>query len=484
MFNRLISSKQYQDFKDSFTEVLGGKVSWLEMDYIPENIEDFMQHCSFIKDKNKEKLKKSFIRILYILKKIKQTRKIQMVQLTYNNFAYLFPLKKEKKVFGYIILFNVNKKLFKRYSKIFKNYLETIILKIQDDLELVRLYETIQPRAAALSTIHTIHRIMGSTLNLKQLLPRIARLSLQVMRVRRCSIYLMSKTRKILNHEITVTDEGDFFKKPEIELDKDLANRVAKSAVPILTENSLAMPLIEEEDSLGVIVISDKKDNKPFSYFDQEILTTLSEQAVIAIKNTMLHKQQEKLALESIKSLTTLSGFRKIQAHIPKIKFRRLVTAIAKELGLSKDKINALNYAALLRDLGKISIPEKILNKNKPLTSKEYKIIKKHPVWTTSIIKHIKVLEPAIPIILHHHERYNGQGYPDGLKKEEIPIGARILAVVDAFEAMITKRPYRRSKTIKQAMKEIERNSGIQFDPKVVKAFLEVMGKKKIVKSH
>jgi len=481
MFNRLISSKQYQDLKNSFREVLGKKVFWLEMDYIPKNIEDFMQHCSFINERNKKRFKKSSIKILDALKKTRQIKKTQVLQLASNSLTYVFPLKKEKKVFGYIILFNVNRNFFKKYNKIFKNYLETTILKVQDDLELARLYETIQPRAVALSTIHTIHRIISSTLNLKQLLPKIARLSLQVMRVKRCSVYLMSKTKKILNHEITVTDKGEIFKKTEIESDKDLANRVAKSALPILTETSLAMPLIEE-DVLGVIVVSDKKDDKPFSYFDQEILTTLSEQAVVAIKNATLYKQQEKLASGSIKSLMALSGSRKIESHIPTIEFRKLVTAIAKELGLSKDKMNALNYAALLHDIGKISIPEKILNKDKSLTSKEYKIIKEHPMRTTSIIKHIKVLEPAIPIILHHHEKYNGQGYPDGLKKEEIPIGARILAVVDAFEAMITKRPYRRVKTIKQAIKEIEKNSGIQFDPKVVKAFLKVIRKRKIRK--
>jgi HD-GYP domain-containing protein (c-di-GMP phosphodiesterase class II) len=251
--------------------------------------------------------------------------------------------------------------------------------------------------------------------------------------------------------------------------------------VPTMSEDSLAMPLVEE-DILGVIVVSEKVDNKPFRYFDQDILTTLSEQAVVAIKNIMLHKQQEKITLGSIKSLSALSGSREFQPHIPKTKYRNLIVGIAKQLKLPQRKIDALNYAALLHDVGKVGIPEDILKKGKSLTSKEYSLVKQHPSRSAAILKHLKALEPAIPIILHHHEKYDGSGYPEGLKADKIPLGARILAVVDALEAMITKRPYRRAKTFDQAIREIKKNSGTQFDPNVVDALLKVVRKKKLKK--
>ncbi len=481
LFNRLINSKQYKKMKAIFSKVFGEKIQWVKLNHMPQNTQELINSCPSIKDKNKAKLKKTFDRIYKTLRKAGRTRNKQIIKNARTYLVYVFPLKKENKIFGYIILFNIKKNISQNYINIFDNYLRVLILKMQNDLELSRLYETIQPRTAALSTIHTIHRLISTALNLKELLPKIARLSLQVMRVKKCSIYLMSKTKKYLNHAVTVTQKGEINKKERVELGKELVGRTAKIAVPILTEDSLAMPLIEE-DVLGVIVVSEKIDNKPFRYFDQDILTTLSEQAVIAIRDITLHRQQEKLTLGSIESLSALSGSRKVQPHISKIKFRKLVKDIAKELNLSAKKIDTLNYAALLHDVGKIGIPEDILKKNVSLTSREYKLVKQHPSRSAAILKHLKALEPAIPIILHHHENYDGSGYPEGLKREQIPLGARILSVVDALEAMITKRPYRRAKSLKQAIMEIEKNSGSQFDPDVVKALLKVIQKKKIKK--
>jgi HD-GYP domain-containing protein (c-di-GMP phosphodiesterase class II) len=301
------------------------------------------------------------------------------------------------------------------------------------------------------------------------------------MNVKECSIYLADNKKKFLRHIVTVSNKKQSRKKKRIRIGEGLVGKVAKSAVPILENNSLAIPLIEE-DVLGVIVVHEKKNQKPLGYLDQDILTTLAEQAVVAIKNSTLHKQQEKLTLGSIKSLTALSGSRSVHTHISKLKYRNLVLAIAKELNLSKRKMQALKYASLLHDVGKIGIPEEILKKVGTLTSEEYNIVKEHPKRAASILKPLKVLEPAMPIILHHHEKYDGTGYPDGLKGKQIPMGARILSLVDAFEAMITKRSYRRCKSLKTALKEIKRNSGSQFDPKVVGAFLKIINKKKFNK--
>jgi HD-GYP domain-containing protein (c-di-GMP phosphodiesterase class II) len=142
---------------------------------------------------------------------------------------------------------------------------------------------------------------------------------------------------------------------------------------------------------------------------------------------------------------------------------------------LDEKQIESLKYASLLHDAGKIDIPLEILTKSTKLTVREYNIIKKHPVMGAQILRPLQILKPVIPIIMHHHEKYNGMGYPSRLKKGQIPQGARIMAVADAFEAMVYGRPYRERKNIDSAVKEIKSKSGTQFDPRVVEAFLKVI---------
>jgi putative nucleotidyltransferase with HDIG domain len=144
---------------------------------------------------------------------------------------------------------------------------------------------------------------------------------------------------------------------------------------------------------------------------------------------------------------------------------------------LDEKEIESLKYASLLHDAGKADTPLEILTKTTKLTPKEYRIIKRHPVRGAQILRPLQILKPVISIILHHHEKYNGTGYPSRLKKGQIPLGARIMAVADAFEAMVYGRPYRERVDINSAIKEIKNKSGTQFDPKVVEACLKVVKK-------
>ena len=149
--------------------------------------------------------------------------------------------------------------------------------------------------------------------------------------------------------------------------------------------------------------------------------------------------------------------------------------AIARYLHLSEQEIEVIRYGALLHDIGKISVRDEILVKKEKLTNKEFEILKKHPEVGVNILKEVKFLEKEIPIILYHHERYDGKGYPQGLKAREIPIGARIIAVVDAFDAMISGRTYKKQITWNRAIEELEKGKGTQFSPEVVDAFLSLI---------
>ena len=128
----------------------------------------------------------------------------------------------------------------------------------------------------------------------------------------------------------------------------------------------------------------------------------------------------------------------------------------------------------ILHDVGKISVPDHVLNKPGPLTTEEFAIMKKHPETGKKMLEGIEFLRPALPYVLYHHEQFDGSGYPYGLKAEEIPFEGRLLAVADTFDAIISDRPYRKGASFEKAIDELEKFSGRQFDPQVVGAFMSV----------
>jgi putative nucleotidyltransferase with HDIG domain len=148
--------------------------------------------------------------------------------------------------------------------------------------------------------------------------------------------------------------------------------------------------------------------------------------------------------------------------------------AVARRLGISEDELTQFRWGALLHDVGKIGIPDAILRKPGPLTPDEWKIMKQHPGMGARILSSIKFLGPAVDVVACHQERYDGAGYPRGLKGEKIPLGARIFSVVDCLDAMKMDRPYRRGTTYEKVREELIEYSGTQFDPKVVEVFLTI----------
>ncbi|MEW6006957.1 MAG: HD-GYP domain-containing protein [bacterium] len=156
-------------------------------------------------------------------------------------------------------------------------------------------------------------------------------------------------------------------------------------------------------------------------------------------------------------------------------KVRRYAEAIGTRLYLSEDEMRTLSVASILHDIGKQDIDPNILNKPGPLTSEEYNLVKTHSAKGASVLRSIDMLKSATGAVHHHHERYDGYGYPSGLKGEEIPYLARILAVADAFDAMTSERPYKPKKSIHEAIIELQDNSGTQFDPEITDAFIHVL---------
>lgn len=392
-----------------------------------------------------------------------------------------FPIIQGSSVYGYVLFTHLDKKPGKAAVDSARICMDLALKEFQKEQELTKLYETIRPRAIALSTIHTIHRLLSSTLDMDELIERIARLTLQVMRSRHCSIMLLDESKKYLTPKAVIDLDKEIPKLDpkykKIKLGLKLEGKVAKTGKAVLLRNSICVPLVEE-DIIGVISAGDKTSGAPFDKFELEILITLAEQAVIAVKNAQMYEEQEKMAYASIKTLAALLDSKSPNTFTHSDQFVKMVLAVAEQMKLPREDIVNLHYSALLPDTGKFGIPDEILKKPGSLSSREYGIIKKQHMESIKIIEHLEFLKPAIPIIRHHHEKYDGTGYPDGLKGAQIPAGARIMAVANAFEAMVSTRPYKGKKIgVSQAIKELEKNKGSQFDPEAVDAFIQVTKK-------
>lgn len=152
-----------------------------------------------------------------------------------------------------------------------------------------------------------------------------------------------------------------------------------------------------------------------------------------------------------------------------------LAAKLAHKLRLPQEEIERIRAAARIHDIGKVAIPDDILLKKGPLTSEERKIIEKHPLIGADIIRGLEVYKDCVDIVKYEHERWDGSGYPEGLKGERIPLGARIVAVADVYDALRSERPYRRELSVDEAIEEIRRMRGRELDPRVVDALLQVL---------
>jgi HD-GYP domain-containing protein (c-di-GMP phosphodiesterase class II) len=239
-----------------------------------------------------------------------------------------------------------------------------------------------------------------------------------------------------------------------------------------LTTSLICVPLKSKGSVVGVLEALNKRSG-PFVTEDLDVLEILANQVAVALENARLYEDVGEMfgavieaLLETVEKRDTYTRghTRRVTGHS---------VAIGQGLGLARTDMENLRLAAMLHDIGKIGISDRVLQKDGALTQEEFEAIRCHPVYGAEILQHIRKLHSVLPGVRHHHERYNGTGYPGGLKGSDIPVIARIIAVADTFDAMVTDRPYRKGLTARAAFEELRRQRGIQFDPAVVGVFLE-----------
>jgi putative nucleotidyltransferase with HDIG domain len=237
--------------------------------------------------------------------------------------------------------------------------------------------------------------------------------------------------------------------------------------------NLMAVPLRSREQTLGVFLAANKRQGDLFTGADVRLFRTLASEATVVIQNANLYDKLRRSYFSIVKVIAHLADAREPFAQEHSEQVSRYAALMARRLKQPVEMVEAVTIAGLLHDIGKTGISETILCKPGKLDGEEFKKIREHPALGERLLANVEIPWDILSLIRHHHERYNGEGYPDGLAGADIPLGARILAVADAFDVMVSERVYQKARTPQEAWAELKRGAGQQFDPEVVKAFAE-----------
>ena len=236
-----------------------------------------------------------------------------------------------------------------------------------------------------------------------------------------------------------------------------------------------AVPVAVRGDIHGVVVVADKRNGGAFDEEDVETLLHVGDQASVAVDNARLHHELERTYLATVGMLADAVEIKDAYTGGHCERVSHLARLTAERLELDAETCHTVCLAALLHDVGKIGVSDGILNKPGPLLPEERELVKSHARIGHDLLQRLPALRPVSHVVLHHHEAYDGRGYPDALSGDAIPIGARIVAVIDAYCAMVDRRSYKNAMTEAEATAELRRCAGTQFDPAVVEAVLAVL---------
>jgi len=366
-----------------------------------------------------------------------------------------------------------------------------IIEKIRTDtMERKILYEE------ELSLIFKMGQEMFSNISLESVSKIIAENANKIINAEICTLLLEDKTSGYLVPVYSQGVNSELVDKMRIKKGESVSGWVASTREMLVkndlekdpwfknqnkgeyfVNNLVSIPLSVKERVVGVLNLSNKKSHQPFSDDELAFLRGLTTEASIALQNVTLYEQIQDSYLRTISALAFALDARDSYTRQHSENVTRYAVAIAQEMNLRPQEIEQIRRAGLLHDIGKIGIRDGVLLKPTKLTEEEYNDIKNHPSKGEAIVSALPFLKEEAKLIKHHHERFDGKGYPDAIAGYAIERGARIMAVADSLDAMVQNRIYRKALELDVACQELKKNSGKQFDPEVVDALLRIIGK-------
>ena len=401
------------------------------------------------------------------------------------------PLKTKKGVIGVIEV--LNKREDEPFEERDLNILNALAVRTSTILEKAKLFFELDRSVKQFTTLAEVGTLLNSTLDQNVVRKMAMEAITRLMHAEVGSLLLMDDENKELYFEVALGDKGERVKEIRLKIGEGIAGWVAEHGKPLLlqdvrkdprfyksadqktefvTRDMVCVPVKVKDKVIGVLQAINRAEGV-FTEDDVELFQLFSNQVAIALDNARLYEEiretffatAEALA-EAIEKRDPYTG-----GHTKRVVNYCLVAA--KYMNLTPEELEILKLSAILHDVGKIGVEDRILRKPGNLDDEEAKIMKMHPLLGAEIMRHIRQLKDLIPGMLHHHERPDGKGYPEGLKGRDIPIVARIISAADTYDAMTTNRPYRKGLSHQTAIDEIKKEAGAQFDKEVAEAFVK-----------
>ncbi|MDO8879700.1 MAG: HD domain-containing protein [Coriobacteriia bacterium] len=355
--------------------------------------------------------------------------------------------------------------------------------------------DSLTKKVLELATLYEMSRSLGSTLELETLLDSVLDSAMRIFDVEIGYVTMVDRETGAL--EATIWRGVDLSRVGETSVRSSMSDWVVREGRPLIFNPpadgvgiddarghadavsgalaALCVPLLSNEGTTGAITVGTRNSEQRFTSDDVRLLATIANHVTIAVGNISLFSSVQEAYLATVRALAAAVDAKDPYTRGHSDGVAEYALMIGEAMDLSAEQMIALEMAAYLHDIGKIGISEDILLKPGKLTDAEMSQMRHHPLIGANILKPVAFPWPIAPIVRHHHEHYDGEGYPAGLRSEEIPILARVLTVADAFEAMVADRPYRRGRSQQEAILELRRCAGSHFDPRVVDAFIGVL---------
>jgi HD-GYP domain-containing protein (c-di-GMP phosphodiesterase class II) len=406
------------------------------------------------------------------------------------------PLKGKTRMLGVMEI--INRSVKKPFSYDDLSAMESLASQIGMVMENARLFAAHNEEIRRLEALSTASGVVNSTLDLKPLLKLLTEMAAKTLRAEASSILMVDPATGDLVFDVAVGEKSDRMKEIRVPKGQGIAGAVAESGRPLLipdaskdprffkkadekssfvTRNMIAVPLVARGVTIGVMEVLNRLGDETFTHEDTDLLQALGHQSAIALQNAQLFQNLQDSFLATVRSLAQAVDAKDSYTAGHSSRVTQYSVFIGEELKVGEDQIRHLRMAGLLHDVGKIGIKDSVLSKPGQLDDEEFAIMKSHPGVGGHIMAPVTQLKDVIPGIVSHHERFDGKGYPAGLKGEEIPLLGRIIGVADAFDAMTSDRVYRPRLSDEIAIAELKKHSGTQFDSRIVKAFLSAYEK-------
>ncbi len=355
-----------------------------------------------------------------------------------------------------------------------------------------------QQASRALSVLYRVGNLVNAESNFDALCAALVDAILEVVNCDRACLILLDAATKQMEtvaastrrmtpvgtSKVSLTIVEDCVKRGMSVLSADaMADKRFRAGDSVMMQNIrsvMCVPVETNSRVLGAIYVDNLAASGMFSEFDLDLVSAIGKQAGVAIERAQLVEDMQQLFYNTIRTLVATLEAKDTYTHGHSERVTSYAVQIAQEMGLDYATVDTIHLAGLLHDIGKVGISEKILNKPGPLTDEEFAAIKAHPVIGADIVRNINGTEQVVEIVRHHHERFDGKGYPDGLAGEAISLPTRILTVADSYDAMTSNRAYRRNFTTPEIVAEIERCAGVQFDPDVARVFITILSENRL----